>query len=133
MECIHQCLLQKEAYLLPGQASAWIQHEAIEQKYLPDYGTFREALIRCFEDRVTPVLTAVLKEMDRNGNLAILQMSPHYNNLWLDLFEHCVSASNVEGRKLPESNIIEVSRFPFSSHVIQQLEDVAKAHGSQGI
>ena len=134
LDCIQRFLVQKEEVSLPEHVNTWVQREAIEQNHLPDYGTFREALIRCFEDRVTPVLMTIISEMDRNCNLMILQRESKYHNLWLDLFESCVGTTEVANVKLAQSNAegTFVCNFPFSSHVIQTMEDAVKVHVSQG-
>ena len=133
MTCIQKCLLEKECLSLPELVNTWVQQEAIEQRHLPDYGTFREALIRCFEDRVTPVLTIAINEMDKNCNLTIFQRNPRYHKLWLDLFEiYATQVTNVTLARSKGEGIF-VCNFPFSSHIIQTMEDAVKVHVSQGI
>ena len=83
---IQKGLAEEESKMLPDYVVNWVQHEAIEQKYQPAYGTFRQALYCYAEDRIVPVLASILSSLDSFGNLGLLCREPEYTELWLNLY-----------------------------------------------
>ena len=127
-------LLQKEQQNFMDDPQKWIEHEAIEQRHLQDYGTFREALIQCVEDRLTSILSKILVQADVNNNLMLLEKS-RYVDLWVKLFEKVVnSLQETETNENPRQGL-QSAKFPFSGKVSKMIHDTIKKqihHGMEG-
>lgn len=125
---LNKCLCRKEKISIPDEINLWIQKEAVEQQHLPDYGTFREALIRCVEDKITPFLTSFLNEVDKCNNL-ITQRK--YQQLWVELSEATVAIPSQDDDNI-HFDSYECSRFPFSCQIIHMIETIVKTHMTTG-
>ena len=125
-------LLQKEQQNFMDDPQKWIEHEAIEQRHLQDYGTFREALIRCVEDRLTSILSKILVQADVNNNLMLLEKS-RYVDLWVKLFEKVVnSLQETETNENPRQGL-QSAKFPFSGKVSKMIHDTIKKQIHHGM
>ena len=129
---LHKMLLQKEQQSFLNNAQDWIQHEAIEQRHLQDYGTFREALVRCVEDRLTSILSKILEQADANNNLMVLREKP-YVDLWVELFEKVFSNLQEIGMHTNMKEGFQRAKFPFSGRVSQIIHDAIKEHVHYGM
>ena len=129
---IHKLFLYEEHHSITGNPSNWIQDEAVQQRHLQDYGTFREALIRCVEDRLTSILSKVLVQADVNNNLMLLK-DTKYGDLWVKLFGTVVGdfqeATLIDGEK---KNIKEL-KFPFSQQVSKMVLNAIKEQVNCGM
>lgn len=126
-------LLQKERQQsLLNDAQDWIQHEAIDQRHLQDYGTFREALIRCVEDRLTSVLSKILEQADANNNLMVLR-ERSFVDLWVELFEKvfCNLQEITTHTNIKEG--FQRAKFPFSRKVSKTIHDAIKEQVHHGM
>ncbi|XP_057290514.1 E3 ubiquitin-protein ligase rnf213-alpha-like isoform X3 [Hydractinia symbiolongicarpus] len=125
---INDNLHQKESLIMPEKVNFWVQQEAVEQLHLPEYGTFREALIRCVEDKVTPILTVLLNEIDQNKNLLILKNNPQYQELWVKLLKHAITVDVEKTKSISIERDAFSSQFPFSCQVMHIMEQIVKTH-----
>ena len=133
MKYIHDNITEKDKLLEPETVNNWVQHEAVEQRHLPDYGTFREALRRCVEDKITPILTKFLLDIDYNSNLLIFPNGQQ--QLWVDLCAETIYGNKIDkgdaNARKEQSTFI--SRFPFSYQIFKMLETLIKPSINQGI
>ncbi|XP_066922902.1 E3 ubiquitin-protein ligase rnf213-alpha-like [Clytia hemisphaerica] len=112
---------QKEVDL--KKVANWVPEEAVELRYIPNYGTFGEALVRCVEEKVCPILGDLVYELDFNNNLMLIANSLQFIDLWLELFEVLVCAtSRNDVSRFPKR--IENCRFPFSQHIIVIMDNM---------
>lgn len=125
-------LLQKEQQNFMDDPKKWIEHEAIEQRHLQDYGTFREALIRCVEDRLTSILSKILVQADVNNNLMLLKES-RYVDLWVKLFEKVVSNLQETEKHEHPREVLQSAKFPFSGKVSKMIHDAIKMQIHHGM
>ena len=135
-------LQQMHARLLEGEqkvsdkkkVSNWVPQEAVELRYIPNYGTFSEALVRCVEEKVCPILGDLVYELDFNNNLMLIANSVQFIDLWLNLFEALVctpSRNDVnDDSKFPKR--IENCQFPFSQHIMVIMDDMIKENHQPG-
>ena len=128
-------LLKKEQQNFLDDPKKWIEHEATEQHHLQDYGTFREALIRCVEDRLTSILSKILVQADISNNLMLLEES-RYVDLWVKLFEKVVNnLQETEKHENPREDL-QSAKFPFSGKVSKMVHDTIKKqihHGMESV
>uniref|UniRef100_A0A7M5U071 RZ-type domain-containing protein n=1 Tax=Clytia hemisphaerica TaxID=252671 RepID=A0A7M5U071_9CNID len=122
---------QMFARLLEGEQKAadkkkvanWVPQEAVELRYIPNYGTFGEALVRCVEEKVCPILGDLVYELDFNNNLMLIANSLQFIDLWLELFEVLVCAtSRNDVSRFPKR--IENCQFPFSQHIMVIMDNM---------
>ena len=125
-------LLQKEQQNFIDDPKKWIEREAIEQRHLQDYGTFREALIRCVEDRLTSILSKILVQADVNNNLMLLKES-RYVDLWVKLFEKVVSDLQETETQEHLGKGLQSAKFPFSGKVSKMIHDTIKKQMHHGM
>ena len=130
LNLVQKGLAAEESKMLPDYVSNWVQHEAIEQKYQPAYGTFRQALFCYAEDRIVPVLASILFNIDSFGNLGLLCREPEYTELWLNLFSKVTLISKKVSIKF--SNPLFLCKFPFSDRIFREIEDALKNYISPG-
>ena len=119
MQMIQINLKKAESNMLPDFVNNWVQHVAIEQKYLQAYGTFRQALCYYVEDRIVPILTSIISSIDSFSNLAILCRQPDYTDLWINLFAR-INISNLPTYKDFDESF--QCKFPFSNRLCKEIE-----------
>ena len=107
----------------------WVPQEAVELKYLPGYGTFDEALVRCVEEKVKPIWADLIFEMDFNQNLLLIDNNDYFLDLWLNFLE-VVCSSSKEVSSMTAS--IGQCNFPFAQHIILMVDDIVKESINQG-
>ena len=120
--------------MLPEHARGWVLREALEQKYLPDYGTFRASLILCIEDKTIPVWKTLLTIMDENNNLMTLHLNPERNTvLWVNLFVEFCAAEEHKENAIEEVRMQVFPRFPFSRRICLKLDELMVMYVRGGI
>ena len=115
--------------MLPYHVTNWIQQEAVEQKYLPAYGSFQQALCCYVEDHTVPLLTSIIGGIDSFNNLMIFQKK-EYTDLWLQLF---AKASITYFNTHSELNTSFQCKFPFSYWVFKEVNDSIKNNIQPGL
>jgi len=109
----------------------WVPQEAVELKYLPGYGTFDEALVQCVEEKVKPIWSDLIFEMDLNQNLLLIEDNDHFLDLWLEFLEAVVSSSSLNDvTNMPVS--IGRCTFPFSQHIILMVDEIISEGSNLG-
>ena len=135
----HHILLQMFARLSeieqkevdPKKVANWVPREAVELRYIPNYGTFGEALVRCVEEKVCPILGDLVYELDYNNNLMLMAESDEFIDLWLSLFEVLVCAtSRNDVSRFPKR--IENCQFPFSQHIMVIMDNMINENHQPG-
>ena len=129
---IHQLFLYEEHHSLTGDPRNWIQDEAVQQRHLQDYGTFREALIRCVEGRLTSILSKVLLQADVNNNLVLLK-DTKYVDLWVKLFDAVVSDFQETTLTDDKKKNLQELKFPFSQQVSKMVHNTIKEQVNCGM
>lgn len=122
---IHENLVigeQKIIEMFPEKVNNWVPVEAKELKYTPGYGTFGEALVRCVEEKVSPILAELIMQIDLNNNLMILRTAPSYSELWMTLFKS-VGFTNNESLGIHDTGVTYSATFPFSHNLILMIEE----------
>ncbi|XP_066918681.1 E3 ubiquitin-protein ligase rnf213-alpha-like [Clytia hemisphaerica] len=126
---IHKQLLHKESQVLPEHSKGWVMREAVEQHYIPNYGTFRASLALCVEDKVIPVWKSLLTLMDENSNLMVLHQGMDlYGGLWTLLFQAFTTSGEHNEKPIEESKQSNYSRFPFSKRISLMLDNVMQTY-----
>ena len=105
--------------MVPDFGNNWVSNEAKSLNYTSEYGTFQKALQRYVEDKIIPVLANIIKQMDINDNLLILEKSPSYQNIWLNLFQIFGAMDRHVDKKFSFS-----STFPFSYKIMLHFENL---------
>ncbi|XP_047126737.1 E3 ubiquitin-protein ligase rnf213-alpha isoform X2 [Hydra vulgaris] len=123
MELIQSNLKKEENNILPDYINNWVQYEAVEQKYIKNYGTFQQALCYYVEDRIVPILSSIISNIDSFGNLSILFKQPSYTDLWLNIFSK-TNCSSIQVYN--ESEVSFQCKFPFSNRLCHEIELVIK-------
>ncbi|XP_065678762.1 E3 ubiquitin-protein ligase rnf213-alpha isoform X2 [Hydra vulgaris] len=123
MQMIQNNLKKEEHNMLPDFINNWVHYEAIEQKYIKDYGTFQQALRYYVQDRIVPILSSIMSNIDCFSNLSILFKQPDYTDLWLKLFSKTNCSSIQISNELEESF---QCKFPFSNRLFKEIELVIK-------
>lgn len=129
---IHKLFLYEEHHSITSDPSNWIQDEAVQQRHLQDYGTFRKALIRCVEDRLTSILSKLLIQADVNNNLMLLK-DTKYGDLWVKLFGAVVSDFQETTLIDGEKKNLQESKFPFSQQVSKMVNNAIKEQVNCGM
>lgn len=115
----------------PKKVANWVPEEAVELRYIPNYGTFGEALVRCVEEKVCPILGDLVYELDFNNNLMLIANSLQFIDLWLELFEVLVCAtSRNDVSRFPKR--IENCQFPFSQHIMVIMDNMISENHQPG-
>ena len=129
---MHKHLLAKESQVLPEHARGWVMREALEQRFIPSYGTFRASLALCVEEKIVPVWRRLLALMDDNDNLMVLHENlEQYQELWVNLF--CTFCRAEEHHENPIETIKHmpghhVMSFPFSRRISLMLDTLIGNH-----
>ncbi|XP_065674932.1 E3 ubiquitin-protein ligase rnf213-alpha-like isoform X2 [Hydra vulgaris] len=123
MELIQSNLKKEENNILPDYINNWVQYEALEQKYIKNYGTFQQALCYYVEDRIVPILSSIISNIDSFGNLSILFKQSSYRDLWLNIFSK-TSCSSIQVYNESEASF--QCKFPFSNRLCHEIELVIK-------
>ena len=104
---------------------AWIKQEARDHRYLPNYGTLRQALIQCIKEKIAPIMTQILLRLNQFRNLLILK-NERYRELWLKL------ASILLSERIPVEMGNQAQqwacRFPFFFEILSRIENSLKVH-----
>ena len=129
---IHKLFLYEEHHSITSDPRNWIQDEAVQQRHLQDYGTFRKALIRCVEDRLTSILSKLLIQADVNNNLMLLK-DTKYGDLWVKLFGAVVSDFQETTLIDGEKKNLQESKFPFSQQVSKMVNNAIKEQVNCGM
>ena len=111
-------------------ANNWIKNEAKDHNHLPNYGTFRQALIQCAKEKITPLIAQLLLRINQYGNLILLQ-NEAYRELWLKLFH----MFHLEELQVDNTNRLSnwISKFPFFYEIFMQTENILKTHITPGL
>jgi len=134
MQQIQMHILQMESQMLPEHARGWVLREALEQKYLPDYGTFRASLVLCIEDKIIPIWNTLLSIIDENNNLMTLHLNPERNAyVWVKLFVEFCAAEEHKEKALDEIRMQVYPRFPFSRRICLKLDELMVMYVRGGI
>lgn len=131
---MYKHLLEKESQVLPEHARGWVMREALEQRFIPSYGTFRASLALCVEEKIVPVWRRLLALMDENDNLMVLRHEnmERYQELWVNLF--CMFCQTEEHLENPIETVQRmqggdyVMSFPFSRRISLMLETLIVNH-----
>ena len=124
--------------MLPDVVNSWVQSEAKCRKHLQEYGTFRQALQMCIEERVTSILVQIIHEIDTFNNLDLLNTSEDKEQLqlWLEIFSGS-GLIDLDSNTLDQNSLIGLkqfnNKFPFSSIIFGEIEAIVKMYLQQGI
>ena len=129
---MYKHLQDKESQQLPEHARGWVMREALEQRFVPSYGTFRASLALCVEEKIVPVWRKLLALMDENDNLMVLHKNlQQYQELWVNLFcMFCQTQEHLENaiETVQTRHRDYVMSFPFSRRISLMLETLIENH-----